>query len=578
MKSEAKPYHLGCYPDYGICATGSQPVLTNLLNIPGAWSCAGEHIVFFPASREAFLAAEAVAAPEWMSDEYRAARAQYVGVDEQHVSDVRAWLKQIHAKPLLDHQYEFLAFAEHTQSVLNASEQGTGKTRMAWALARLWDAKRIVVACPKSLIQQWQDEFFAMWEAEPLNYITTVSYGTRAQRAGIIRDLGEYLAADGVPGAAIINYEMLEALLPELLKFNPDCVIFDESYRLKNRNAKVTRAATKLAHQATHKLLLTGTPVGNDIGDLWSQLRILDPQLIPDYWTFMRKYAKLHIQRVGAREIWKADGIADPVALMQLLSPVWFRATKEACLNLPPKQYKQVYLDLPKETRDLYDAVKKNGAAALGATLCLDGEQTTMIRLQQIAGGQKPVPLDERGKEWTSAPLDCPKRAWLRQFVKDQLAENPSTRAIVWCRFLAEIGEVTEMLQRLLGVDRVRCIHGEVLNEIIEEIKGSFNSRDVNGVQVIVAQVDKFSLGHNAQAADFCIYFSHTWSWTTRAQSEDRAHRHGREGAVQYVDLIARGTVDEDIMAAMKRKESLSLRVSPATVARKETLIGETQT
>lgn len=508
-----------------------------------------------------------------MSNEYRAARAQYVGVDEQQVSDIRVWVKQIHAKPLLEHQYEFLAFAANKSCMLNASQMGTGKTRMAWALTKLWGVKNTLIICPKSLIDQWQDEWYQMWDDLPASSLQPLGDLPVERRRECLRasiDPTETFPWDDYPSTTIINYEVLEALLPELLKMKFDCLIADESYRLKNRNAKVTRAATKIAHQATHKLLLTGTPVGNDIGDLWSQLRILDPKLIPDYWTFMRKYAKLHLQRVGAREIWKADGIADPVGLMQLLSPVWFRATKEACLNLPPKQYKQVYLDLPKETRDLYDDVKKDGAAALGATLCLDGEQTTMIRLQQIAGGQKPVPLDERGKEWTSEPLDCPKRAWLRQFVKDQLAENPSTRAIVWCRFLAEIGEVTEMLQRLLGVDRVRCIHGEVLNEIIEEIKGSFNSRDVNGVQVIVAQVDKFSLGHNAQAADFCIYFSHTWSWTTRAQSEDRAHRHGREGAVQYIDLIARSTVDEDIMAAMKRKESLSLRVSPATVARKE--------
>jgi SNF2 family DNA or RNA helicase len=109
-------------------------------------------------------------------------------------------------------------------------------------------------------------------------------------------------------------------------------------------------------------------------------------------------------------------------------------------------------------------------------------------------------------------------------------------------------------------------VWGPTKNDEIERIKKSFNSRDEDGVQVIVAQIKKMSHGHNLQACDYMIYFSNDWSYVQRIQSEDRAHRMGREGAIEYYDLVIEDSIDTDIKTALEKHEDFAQRVARHTV------------
>jgi hypothetical protein len=556
-----KPYSLGYVQGYIVCQ-GPESILRSLSHVPGA-AALSEGLLSFPASRTAFMASEAVASPTTASREYLQARATFMN---SPVIPVKTRLEEA-VKPLLDHQWQFLGFAEGKRAVLNASEQGTGKTRSAWALWKLWAPERTLIVCPKSLVNQWAAEYEAMWRVRPCALLAPLGEGSGRDRSERIGELTRNAAISGNRQVVIVNYEMLVTLLPAILKWAPDMLIYDESWRIKNRSAAVTKAALKLGKKLSPRtLLLTGTPIGNGVGDLWSQLRLLGEDVMPDpFLIFQKAYADLYPMNLGSRVVWKEKGIADPVGLMQVLEPVWYRATKELCLTLPPKVRHKVRLRLPGETQAIYDRVKNNGSAELGCPLNLDGETVTMIRLQQLAGGHLPVPLDDRGREWTMQQLPCPKLEWLETFARDQLLGNPSARCIVWCRFLPEVERVHDALRQVLGL-RVAAVWGQTSNDLLEDYKASFNSRVEDGVQVIVAQISKLAYGHNLQSCDYSIHFSHTWSYVERAQAEDRAHRHGREGAVQYFDLVAEKTIDEQIMAAMARKEDLSVRVSPDTI------------
>ena len=226
----------------------------------------------------------------------------------------------------------------------------------------------------------------------------------------------------------------------------------------------------------------------------------------------------------------------------------------------------RIKLPLPREVRELYHQVIENGEQALGSLLSLSGERVTMLRLQQIVGGHRPILSDNPEEDTRLEVLPSFKVDWVKQFAVDRLLEYSNIRCIIWCKFTAEIFRLQQELSIILGEEKVAAVTGDMSNIELDNVKISFNSRDENGIQVIVAQVKKLACGHNLQACDWNIYFSHSWSYLERSQSEDRSHRMGRIGPVQYIDLVCENTIDEQVLQATDNKRDLAIRLSPGTV------------
>jgi len=240
------------------------------------------------------------------------------------------------------------------------------------------------------------------------------------------------------------------------------------------------------------------------------------------------------------------------------MAPVWFRATKATCLSLPPKcPPERIRLPLSCEAQTWYDAVAANGEVALGRELSLAGDETTRLRLQQIAGGHLPHATG-------TYPLECSKLAWITQMARDVLLGDRTIRVIVWCRFNDEVYRVAQQLKEELGGSSVIAATGDM--GISMDAKRSFNSRDESGIQVIVAQLSYLFSGHNLQAADINVYFSNSYDYIVRAQSEDRSHRQGRDRPVRYIDLIAVGTEDENIIRSLDLKGRTAALLTPETL------------
>lgn len=581
-------YTLDLAPGGAILAAGPPKVRRALLYLPGVETATGAgRPLSIPAARENFLAVEAVAAPTAVSDAYRRAREEYLRPPMSAIGAMASQLAELSVlgqpNGFLPHQWQFLAHAYSRNGIINASEQGTGKTRPAWLLAHLWEARRILIVCPKSLASQWQQEWKEMWLGAPPHYILPLTEKGIMVRRAVVDDLRYTRCDTFCPVTVIVNYEVLDALEVALSEWQPDLVILDESWRVKNPAAKVTKAALKLTDAVHardgHVVLLSGTPIANNVGDLYTQIRMADPALVDcrrgAHGRFLQRYAEMVLMDVRGFREYRPAGCADPAGLMRLMAPVWFRATKAGCLQLPPKHYRRVKLPLPRETAALYHEVARDGAAALGAPLCLDGEQTTLVHLQRLTSGFKPVPADEHGRAWEHDELPCPKLEWLEQWAGDTLAGDPTHRAIVWCRFTADVLRVWDVLGRKLGFSRVADIYGKTPARRLEWLKETFNSRDPDEVQVIIAQWSKLAYGHNLQACDTNVFFSHTWSYIERAQAEDRSHRHGRADAVEYIELVAVDpekdpkkrvtTIDEMIVKAVESKRDLAELLTPET-------------
>ena len=584
-----------------IKAVGPLSFLRLLYNIPGARRADGA--VWLPLTRENLMAVEAVGVAE-VSEQFAQVRRSRFRPTREQLEDALTALNRLGApSPLLLHQWEFLAHGLQSQGMLNASEQGLGKTRMAIALTQAWGARRVLLCMPKDLARQWEEDLRAIWqEGGPAARFVNLTAGTKVERGARLRLLAP-LKGDAALDRTFrrvtyvaVNYEVVRDLYRDCAAFAPDCIVADESWKVKNPTAKSTKALLRLAdlmrdryQEEFHALALSGTPVGNDIGDLWAQLRLLGPDAVDGltYAGFLERFAVLKPLDLGARVVRVPDGIKDPAGLMRLVQRSWFRATKASCLNLPPKRHQTVNLTLPRDVRRLYDDVSTRGEIALGHGLALTGEAVKLVRLQQIAGGTRvrwvggdlvadgdgaswATELTERleniratGNNWIVERLPSPKLEWLVDWVEQELAPHPTVRVIVWCRFNCEVARITEELVRLLGQGRVEAVtggQGGVSVDRLDAIKASFNSRNPEGVQVIVAQVKKLFAGHNLQACDYNIDYSLDWSYIVNAQKEDRSHRLGRTEEVNYIRLTCQNTVDEAVAQSVDAKEANAQR------------------
>lgn len=578
-KQQEAPYQLAFDPVFQrVCATGPTNIMRQLRAVPEGFYLRTNDPPYmsFPTEKTTFLMLEAIAAADFVSEGYKEARARCLKPTEDQVSWIREKLIERGVNPdtLLEHQIEWLvAYIVALQSgfsgMMNASEQGTGKTRMALACLLLTGATRCLVVCPNSVIPEWQKEN-ERWlgEDSPITIwgMDSVPIKIRNRAFEILRDR---------PGinVGVINYESVIRLGGGISVFEPDMLILDESWWLKNEGAKKSQFLDIISDYIRYVIPMGGTPIGNDVGDLFSQIRLIDKGIFPaKKKDFMERFSQR--QDVYARGIpiaKKAIGVLDPAGLIGLISPIWFRATKATCLQLPPKVYERIYLDLDVDSQTLYNQVEEEGEQALGNDYSLSGTFVIMMRLQQITGGFAPIWIANEENELLGETIQVPfnssvKLEWLKEWVIEHILADPSIRFCVWCRFNSEVFKIAEELNKILGEEAVVPITGKVKNEELSKVKEEYNSRSGN-IRGLINQIDKMCSGHNLQSTDYNICYSPTWSYIKRSQLEDRSHRMGREGAVTYLDLICRGTIDVDVMAAVDRKEDIAMRLTPHTIS-----------
>lgn len=568
------PYKLSALPHATeVCAMGNYTIMRMLEMMRGAeirQHPQGRYVAF-RATRDSMMAAEAIAAPSFTAPEYIELRREIMAVP---VEQMGVWREHapVMRRPLMRHQEDFCALAYPTDGMLNASEQGTGKTAMAIALTTAWAHKLTLVVCPRGIMRQWQDEWY-MTITDMTNVavipLQNMDVPTRADVLEALLPMEERIVA-------IINYDALHGMLGTLLRLTAiydTAIIFDESWRIKDRATKVARAATQISRNCVHRLALTGTPMGQGIADLWMQLCVIECRPVREMETFKEWCNRYESKIYTGSGTVTLKTCSDPISLMRRLSPVFYRATKASCLDLPPKlPMQRVRFPMPQPMRRIYTEVQRDGEAALGEHLSLMGARTTTLRLQQIVGGFVYNPDGTYTEEEAGQLHDLrlrfigsPKSEWCMEFANDRLLGDPTHRVIFWCKFNAEVLNNCRRMGRILGENRVVSITKDTTDDELERIMVSFNSRDEDGVQVIWAQIKKVAYGGNWQAGDTHIYYSHTWSHVEKSQSGDRSHRIGRTAPVAMYELVMSQSVDENVLASTDSLQDFHERYTPDT-------------
>lgn len=338
-------------------------------------------------------------------------------------------------------------------------------------------------------------------------------------------------------------------------------MIVDEAHMIKNHSAVRARNCVKLSKSASYRLIMTGTPVANGPMDVFMQFECLDPDIlgIGDFYSFRNRYAVM-----GGFENKEIIGYQNMGELIELISPFVFQVRKsEVLTELPPKVYETREVTMTEEQRRLYKDIAKRDQTVVGDQgLTVKSVLERMLRLQEITGGiitfERNPDLYDRSK-FVHSRIDG-KNPKVEELLA--ICEETEGSMIVWCRFIEEILMVTEALQAKYGQSAVVQIYGGVseqdrdrnVQELFQEGKARF----------LVGNAATGGVGLNMTRAETVVYFSNSFSFTDREQSEDRAHRIGQSKSVTYIDLVAENTVDAVVLSALQEKKDVSefVRVS----------------
>lgn len=490
-------------------------------------------------------------------------------------------------RPYQQEGVNWLAFLNryHLHGIL-CDDMGLGKTLQtlcivasdhhnraeAFAKTQAPDVRRLpsLIVCPPTLSGHWQQEIKTY-----APFLSSLAYvGPPSDRQRLRSQLG-------TTDIVITSYDICRNDVEVLAPLSWNYCVLDEGHLIKNPRAKVTIAVKRL--QSNHRLILSGTPIQNNVLELWSLFDFLMPGFLGTEKVFLDRFAKpiaaSRFSKSSSKE--QEAGALAIEALHKQVLPFLLRRLKEEVLNdLPPKIIQNYYCDLSDLQKKLFeDFTKKEGKnlAEKASSGDKEAKQHIFQALQYmrklcnspalvVKEGHKQY--DEIQKDLSRHhsnlrdPAHAPKLTALRDLLIDcgigvePCADGGLTtetnyvsqhRALIFCQMKEMLDMVQQdVLKKLLPSVQYLRLDGSVEANKRQEIVNQFNSDPSYDVLLLTTSVG--GLGLNLTGADTVIFVEHDWNPQKDLQAMDRAHRIGQKKVVNVYRLITRGTLEEKIM------------------------------
>ncbi len=327
----------------------------------------------------------------------------------------------------------------------------------------------------------------------------------------------------------------------------------DESTTIKNPKARRTKTLMKLAINAPYRRILTGFPITQSPLDLYSQAELLAPNMLgyTSFFSFQNRYAQIINRQLAQRTFRQVVGYQNMEELSEKVGHFSYRVLKKDCLDLPDKVYQRREVALTPEQKRVYKELQEYAIAELeGAEMVsVNSVLTQLLRLHQVVCGYV---KNDSGEE-----VEIPNQ---RMDELMSVLEEVRGKVIVWANYRHDIKNIVSTLQKTYGVESVASYFGDTPSEERQEIITRFQDPD-SELNYFVGNTQTGGYGITLTAAQNVVYYSNNFDLEKRLQSEDRAHRIGQTNKVTYVDLVAKDTVDEKIVKALRNKLNLAQEV-----------------
>jgi hypothetical protein len=421
---------------------------------------------------------------------------------------------------------------EHHFGGILADDMGLGKTLQV--LAHLPQEKNAgrggapsLVVAPTSLM--------AHWRAQAERFAPSL-------RTLILHGGGRKERFDRIPESDLVvtSYALLPRDQEILARHSFHLLILDEAQYIKNPRTKAAEILRSL--RADHRLCMTGTPMENHLGELWSLMHFLSPGYLGSEKQFRRIYRD---------PIEKAGDADRRSALARRIRPFILRRRKEdVAAELPPKTEILRNVELDGDQRDLYETlrlamhekvraeVEKRGLSRAHIVI-LDA----LLKLRQVCCDPRLVKLERARKAKGSAKLEL-----LADMLPSMIAEG--RRILLFSQFTSMLDLIEPELGRL-DIPFVR------LDGSTTDRETPVNTFQAGAVPLFLISLKAGGTGLNLTAADTVIHYDPWWNPAVERQATDRAHRIGQDKPVFVYKLVTTGTVEEKILAMQERKKEL---------------------
>ena len=423
--------------------------------------------------------------------------------------------------------YEWMTALDrmHMGGIL-ADDMGLGKTAqiIALLLATRESGRTSLVVAPTSLTYNWLSEFrkFAP------NLSVTVLSGNGTQRAGLIR----HIISHGDVDVVITSYPLIRRDITLLKDFQFRFVILDEAQNIKNAGSVAAQAVKQL--QADTRFALTGTPMENGVGELWSLFDFVLPGYLPGYNTFLRKYQD-------------GENAAD---LLKRIQPFLIRRLKQDVLEeLPDKMESTLTARMTQEQEKIYRAALERLRPQINKMLEEKGVGRSRIEvlsaiteLREICCHPSLVMSDYRGGSG--------KEEMLLELLPEMIRNG--RRILVFSQFTSML----RMLRKRIEENGFNTLYLDGDTPAGERLSLTERFNQGEG-QVFLISLKAGGSGLNLTGADMVILYDPWWNPAAEEQATDRAHRIGQQKKVTVIRLVTGESIEEQVVELGARKKAL---------------------
>ncbi|MCP4692373.1 MAG: DEAD/DEAH box helicase, partial [Desulfobacterales bacterium] len=422
-----------------------------------------------------------------------------------------------------------------------ADEMGLGKTVQAIAAAallqRLQDIQHVLVVCPASLKHQW---------AREIRRFTSLSVQVIEGSPAVRRDLYRSLKFFN-----IINYKQVRFDEAEILGQAFDLVILDEAGRIKNWRTKNAAGLKRL--RSPYAFILTGSPLEDRLDDLFSIFQFIDPSLFGPRFRFYQEFCEVKRRAAGS---YKVLGCKKPGELRRRIAPYIKRRVREdVLLDLPKRVDNNFYIEMSDPQWDAYRVYEEEMFRLMAGSRrapLTPKESRTLIeclaRMRVICNG---LALHDPGVAGKDREKTAPKTRELAEILGDSLTAA-NRKAVLFSQWTGALDLVTPVLDKL-KMGWVKLTVGDSEAERDDLIHRFFNDPACK----VFLTTDAGSAGLDLQGTGMVINMDTPWSPAALNKRIDRAHRPGQPHAVNVVNLIARGAIEERVIDALNARKSL---------------------
>jgi SNF2 family DNA or RNA helicase len=508
-----------------------------------------------------------------------------------------------------DHQWDAFVQCKDEDYFGLFADMGTGKSKMAIDIACYrylkGDINCVLVIAPNNVHAQWIQEQFPRHCS--VDYKPFLWWSGMRGRKLYEKELETFIVTDYTNSLKVIsvNVEAFQSntiigTIAEIVKNHATFIIVDEATRIKTPTARRSKVIHKL-NKYGRRCILTGTPTAKSPFDLWSQFEFLKENYFGcKFFIFQHRYGVMmkgtnqytggHYQTLIDEKTWAIvksklnmiakqrngklmpddyetvhiiTGVSEKNVrfisatdaytrykrldeLKEYISKNVFSIRKEDCLDLPPKIYESIIVDMPKEMRRIYNTLKQELLVMYeGQELSVLNKVALTTRLMQICGGFFPTTMEDSHPNGTAftrvkaEPIGT-KNPKMEALLND--IEETDEQIIIWAHFVPELKAIdAELKKRGINTGLYYGGTGQIARErIIKEFK--------NGtIKAFIGNTATAGFGLNLQHCTLQYYFSTDFATENRLQAEDRSHRIGVKSACVYKDIILKNSIDERI-------------------------------